>query len=94
MKELIRSGDNFTLTVTRAALEEAGIDLNFPFDIIFQQPRTLTKKRATMKKTSIKKQAPKAVTKKTAPKNRASTDADIKAVIKRDFAALKKLADL
>jgi hypothetical protein len=94
MKELIPCGDGFTLTVTRAALEDAGIDINFPIDIIFQQPHALTKKRATMKKAPIKKQASKAVVKKTTTSNRTSTDADIKAVIKRDFAALKKLADL
>ena len=94
MKKLIPSGDGLTLTVTRAALEDAGLDLNFPIDIIFQQTHALTKKRAPMKKTPVTKQAPKAVVKKATPTDRTSTDADIKAVIKRDFAALKKLADL
>jgi len=94
MKELMQHGDKLTLTVTKAALEEAGIDLNFPIDIIFQQTHALTKPRTSMKKASKNKPTPKAVTKKKNTSNRASTDTDIQAVIKRDFAALKKLADL
>ena len=68
MKELIPCGNDLALVVTRAALEDAGLDLNFPIDIIFQQTHAQTKKRAPMEKTSVTKQAPRAVVKKTTTK--------------------------
>lgn len=85
MKKLIPHGDDFALIITRKALEKAGIDVNHAFDIIFDQTKTLIKKRAPMKKPAVKKQPVKKIK---------SMNANIDAVIKQHFNALKKLADL
>lgn len=56
MKKLIPHGNDFSLIITRAELEHAGIDLHEDFNLTIDQIKPNTKKSSGFKKISIKKQ--------------------------------------